>query len=47
MSDALNCTDYFTQNSDISGIGVRVSFYMQVLLLRMSSHENMTLQKPY
>ena len=29
----LVCVDYFTQNTDITGIGVRVSFYVQSVLL--------------
>ena len=26
------CADFFTQNTDISGIGVRVAFYIQMTL---------------
>ena len=33
MSD--NCDDFFAQNTDISGIGVRVAFYLQVNILGM------------
>ena len=29
----LFCVDYFTQNTDITGIGVRISFYVQSVLL--------------
>ena len=27
---AETCRDFFTQNTDISGIGVRVAFYLQL-----------------
>lgn len=34
MDSTANCDSYFTQNTDISGIGVRAAFYLQVLLIR-------------
>ncbi|KAJ3522404.1 hypothetical protein NM688_g8879 [Phlebia brevispora] len=33
MSTSPDCSAYFTQNTDISGIGVRVAFYLQIFLL--------------
>ncbi|KAJ3531955.1 hypothetical protein NM688_g7497 [Phlebia brevispora] len=34
-STMMDCSDYFTQNTDISGIGVRVAFYLQMTILMM------------
>ena len=34
MAYSADCTDFFAQNTDITGIGVRVGFYLQVNVLR-------------
>ena len=33
MVDYSDCQEYFTQNTDVTGIGVRVAFYLQVNIL--------------
>ena len=35
---AESCQDFFTQNTDISGIGVRVAFYLQLTFTRECCH---------
>ncbi|EKM51305.1 uncharacterized protein PHACADRAFT_187841 [Phanerochaete carnosa HHB-10118-sp] len=33
MNNSTDCTDFFTQNTDITGIGTRLAFYLQVIIV--------------
>ncbi|EKM51302.1 uncharacterized protein PHACADRAFT_213152 [Phanerochaete carnosa HHB-10118-sp] len=45
MDNSTGCTNFFTQNTDITGIGVRVAFYLQVTIvvfqIRLREEEGM------
>ncbi|GJE94050.1 hypothetical protein PsYK624_102180 [Phanerochaete sordida] len=37
MDNSTDCTGFFTQNTDITGIGVRVAFYVQMVVIELQT----------